>query len=220
VLSNGEPVVLNSDSDSDDLPEFDFGELLSKPNPKSTVTRLKDKDAAKKDVLRKPPSNRKEGDSFTLFVQKAQQHAETERKIAQFKADLEKPIAEDAPSTEFDISEEALADAVNDEEDPEKAKRLYLAMQRTNALHSDCVFHFFDESLHSATKGPSFPMDALPNHRWTSSFQGQLVRSAICALFFLTFGRGTSEGRGFSLGFCWKSLPIPATSGRTCLMDD
>jgi hypothetical protein len=181
VVSNGEPVVLNSDSDSDDLPEFDFGEPTSKPT--STVRGLKGKDGDEDNVLRRPPPERKGGKSFSLFVQRAQQHAETERKIAEVRADLEKPVAEDAPLADFDISEEVLADAVNDEEDPDKAKRLYLAMQRTNALHSECVFHFFDKDLDgNASRGSPFPMNCLPNHRWTSSFKGQSLFVEMCVL--------------------------------------
>jgi hypothetical protein len=171
VLSEGEPMVLNSDSDSDldSLSELEWSE----PEATLKASKSKGKKEAQGSALRKPLPARKEAD-FGLFVQKAQQHAEKGRKIAQVKADLEEPIADPIPPAEADISEEVLASAVHDEEDPDKARRLYLAMQRTNALHSECVYHFFDGSQDSVAKGPSFPINSLPDHRWTSSFQGWL----------------------------------------------
>jgi hypothetical protein len=170
-------MVLNSDSDSDldSLSEFEWSE----PEATSKASKSKGKKGAQGPALRKPHPARKEAD-FGLFVQKAQQHAEKGRKIAQVKADLEEPIADQpSPSAEVDISEEVLAGAVHDEDDPDRARRLYLAMQRTNALHSECVYHFFDGCQDSVAKGPSFPINSLPDHRWTSSFQGWLNPRAV-----------------------------------------
>ncbi|KAF2689501.1 hypothetical protein K458DRAFT_384140 [Lentithecium fluviatile CBS 122367] len=178
TVSNGEEVVLNSDSDSD-LPAFDWDEPTTKPKPKpmARTTRMKPNEEALKDGLRKPPPRRQEGVSFSRFVETVHQHVEKERKIAEVKAHLEKPLVEETPSVDFDISEDTLAAAVNDEEDPDKAKRLFQAMERTNAMHSECVFHFFEEGWNGSTPTDSpFPMDSLPNHRWTSSFEEQSTR--------------------------------------------
>ncbi|KAF2257411.1 hypothetical protein BU26DRAFT_558798 [Trematosphaeria pertusa] len=179
VVSNGEEVVRNSDSETDSLPELDWGDSSNNLKTTSRATMAKPRERTAQDGLRKPPKKPRDGKSFSLFVQAAQKSAEAERKIAEVKADLDKPL-ETTPPPDFGISEEALADAVHDDDDPDKAKRLYLAMQRTNALQMDCVFHFFRENLEdsegSHAKEATFPTDKLPKHRWTTSFAAQPAR--------------------------------------------
>lgn len=169
-------MVRNSDSETDSLPELDWGDSSNNLKTTSRATMAKPRERTAQDGLRKPPKKPRDGKSFSLFVQAAQKSAEAERKIAEVKADLDKPL-ETTPPPDFGISEEALADAVHDDDDPDKAKRLYLAMQRTNALQMDCVFHFFRENLEdsegSHAKEATFPTDKLPKHRWTTSFAGQ-----------------------------------------------
>lgn len=122
-------------------------------------------------------------------MQTAQKNAEAEREIAEVKADLDKPLVEERQPVGIQISEETLADAVHDDEDPDKVRRLYQAMQRTNALQSESVFHFFDEEKTTSTKNTSpFPMRSIPDHRWTSNFQGSRAFSSSISLLTCTRG--------------------------------
>jgi hypothetical protein len=106
----------------------------------------------------------------------AEEGAELERKIMEGKAELDKPLKEAMLSVDSSITEEALADAVYDEENPEKGKRLCLAMQRTNALRSEYVFHFFKEHWEdNVPRDSPIPIESLPNESWTTCFRGQLA---------------------------------------------
>jgi hypothetical protein len=132
----------------------------------------------KDEDLRKPPvkSTNAAKQSLSRLVKEAQRDAETAQRLAAIKADLEKPI--EITSLKDQIDESTLAGVVRDDEEGEdKAKRLYLAMQRTNALDSECVFHFFRGS--SSTKDPrrmSFPGQSLPKHGWTANLAGKHTR--------------------------------------------
>ncbi|PSN69148.1 hypothetical protein BS50DRAFT_333496 [Corynespora cassiicola Philippines] len=177
LLSNGQPVVLNSDSetDSDDsepLPGLDWGLSGSKAKAAKQTTSVESEEREEGKTLPKSPADRSDGKaSFSRFVQAAHKSAEVERSIAEAKANLEKPL-EDSPPPPFIVNEETLEGVVDDEGDPDKVKRLYLAMQRTNALHAHCAFHFFREDPSShATKDP-FPMKSLSDHPWALNFEG------------------------------------------------
>ncbi|KAJ4297620.1 hypothetical protein N0V90_005513 [Kalmusia sp. IMI 367209] len=175
VLSNGKEVVLNSDSDSDSLADLDalWDDPPVKPKAVTAVATPRTRGASKDDdLLRQPPKRRKDDDVFKLFVQTAQKNAEMEKRIAQAQADLDKPLHEDHPERSVQINEDLVANTVHDDDDPDKAKKLYAAMQRTNALHVNCVFHFFNEGSDSpTTTNPPFPMNSLPQHGWTSNFE-------------------------------------------------
>ncbi|KAF2873178.1 hypothetical protein BDV95DRAFT_569037 [Massariosphaeria phaeospora] len=181
TVSNGEQVVLNSDSETDSLPELDWGEppqgLKETRVPMPATTRSKSARHGEDELRRPGPAQkRSEKASFSRLVQAAQKIAELEQKIADGKADLDKPL-DDTPPPEFIVSEEAMAQVMNNDEDPEKAKRLYLAMQRTNALHSECVFHFFQEDVFSCSPAESeFPIGSLPDHQWVENLQDQTAR--------------------------------------------
>ncbi|CAI6264720.1 unnamed protein product [Periconia digitata] len=165
VISNGEQVVLNSDSDSDSLPDLTWN-LPSTDSIDVYVPKPIFK--AHESDLRKPPEKKKDDRAFMEFLHNAQKDVQSERQIAEAKADLEKPVAEEPPSSRLDISEETFASLAHDSDDPEKAKKLLSAMQRTNAFHAESVFHFWRK--HQAHCSP-FPKDCLPNHQWASVFQ-------------------------------------------------
>jgi hypothetical protein len=172
-------VVLNSDSDSDSLPELDFGELATSFKTVTPTTRSKRTTEYDDDGLRKPEKRVKsKTQKFDQVMQTAQQSRELERIISEHKANLENKL-EEAPTAVLTFNEDALGQAVQDDDDPEKAHRLFLAMQRTNATHVESVFHFFDDSLASSASQPSFPINSLPKHRWTSSFRGTINISTL-----------------------------------------
>ncbi|PVH99246.1 hypothetical protein DM02DRAFT_656590 [Periconia macrospinosa] len=196
VVSNGEDVVLNSDSDSDSLPELDWN-ISSKPlnvqKPKPTIYE---------NDLRKPPEQRKKnGKAFINFFQDAQRIAQSERQIAEVKADLEKPAVEEPLSTRFDINEDTLENIIRDDDDPDKAKKLLQAMRRTNALQTDSVFHLWRRDwADDVMSSRPFPIDSLPNHQWTSIFEE-------------TSSRNQAFASGFALQiFRMQHLPIELAS--------
>lgn len=175
IVSNGEQVVLNSDSDSDSLPELDFGGLATGFKTVTPVTRSKRATQHDDDALRKPEKKVKsKKHHFDHVVETAQKTRELERVINEHKADLENE-PEEVPSTTFMFDEDALVQAVHDDDDPDKAHRLFLAMQRTNATHAESVFHLFNNTSKSSAALPKFPADCLPEQRWTTSFRGCTV---------------------------------------------
>jgi hypothetical protein len=177
VVSNGKQVVLNSDSDSDSLPELDFGELTTSFKTVAPVTRLKRTTECDEDGLRKPERRVKSKKlQFDHVVETAQKSRELERIISEHKANLENDL-EEAPAAEFVLDEDVLGQAIHDDDNPDTAHRLFLAMQRTNATHVDSVFHFFDHSSTSPAVESDFPAKCLPKHRWTTSFRGKIKES-------------------------------------------
>jgi hypothetical protein len=177
VVSNGKQVVLNSDSDSDSLPELDFGELTTSFKTVAPITRPKRTTEYDDDGLRKPERRVKSKKlQFDHVVETAQKSRELERIINEHKANLENDL-EEAPSANVVFDEHVLGQAIHDEVDPDTARRLFLAMQRTNATHVENVLHFFDHSLRSPAVRSDFPTNSLPEHRWTTSFRGKLNKS-------------------------------------------
>jgi len=73
---------------------------------------------------------------------------------------------------QFVFNEDTLGQAIQNADDPEQAHRLFLAMQRINAVQTESVFHFFRDTSDSIAVQPKFPANCLPQHRWTSSFRG------------------------------------------------
>ncbi|KAL1792590.1 hypothetical protein ACET3X_009097 [Alternaria dauci] len=180
IESNGEQVVLNSDSDDDSLPELDFG--IPTPRVKAittmTTTRSKRTSEDQIDGLRKPVKKAK-GDRINLsaLVQAAQKNRETERQIQEHKAALETAM-QVSVNASIAINEETFGQVVDDDDDPDKAHRLLQAMQRTNATQLESTFHFFKDNpdSNSIPVRPVFPITSLPNHRWVSSFEDSYAR--------------------------------------------
>ncbi|KAF2639288.1 hypothetical protein P280DRAFT_58113 [Massarina eburnea CBS 473.64] len=170
IVSNGEPMVLDSGSESDDS----LGELewATKADPKVTPTAtIKPRARAKDNGLRKPPEKKKGDKGFNDFLQRTLQSTAAERKIAELEAELDRPEEEVTQDEDHEISEETLANVLRNGDDPDRAKNLHRTLQRVNALQMDCVFHLFraDWTVLSMTR--PFPMHSLPNHSWTSVFQ-------------------------------------------------
>jgi len=210
VVSNGEPVVLDSDSDGEEFIDLDaLWEDSPKKSKIETQAPASRSDKKPQDGgLRRPPKKPRENKAFALFVQTARQSDELEQHIAQVKADLDKPLPEHLSSTELDVSEEMLANAVNHHDDPNKAKKLYLAMQRTNALHTDPVFHFFDQDAPlTPSRDPPFPISCLPEHEWTDRFTGSESCPPSEMLSTLTSSQGgPSRDRAFLSGFAQQAF--------------
>ncbi|KAF1835793.1 hypothetical protein BDW02DRAFT_597024 [Decorospora gaudefroyi] len=185
VTSNGQQVVLNSDSDTDSLPDLDFGELAprQKPNMSATTvtttftTRLKRASDDEDDGLRKPPKkSRSDQRMLERLVKTARTNLDTERKIREHQAALDQSL-DHLPTTNVTLDEETLGQVVQgDEDDPDKARRLFQAMQRTNATRMESTFHFFGDTSDSVPARARFPINSLPNHCWVSNFQGSNSR--------------------------------------------
>lgn len=172
IVSKGEQVVLNSDSDTDSLPDLDWGQPTTSLKTVTPPTRSKRTTETDDDGLRKPERKRESKKRpFDQVLETAQKNRELEQRIIEHKADFDK-VVEEAPSTEFRFDEDALGKAIEDDDDPDKAHRLFLALQRTNATQEEKVYHFFRDTSDSIAAGPRFPLHTLPEHRWTSSFRG------------------------------------------------
>ncbi|CAN9393084.1 unnamed protein product [Alternaria alternata] len=175
IESNGQQMVLNSDSDDDSLPDLDFGIPVTKVKALTTMTTTRSKRISEDQVdgLRKPVKKAK-GDriNFSALVQTAQKNRETERQILEHKTALETPL-EIPVNASITINEETLGQVVDDDDDPEKAHRLFQAMQRTNATQLESTFHFFKDNSdsNSIPMRAAFPIRSLPNHRWVSNFE-------------------------------------------------
>jgi hypothetical protein len=174
VVSNGKQVVLNSDSDSDSLPDLDFGGLTTSFKTVAPITRPKRTTEYDDDGLRKPERRVKSKKSqFDHVVETAQRGRELERIISEHKANLEDNL-EEAPAVDFVFDENVLGQAIHDEDDTDTAHRLFLAMQRTNATHIESVFHFFNDNSDLPAVRSNFPANSLPEHHWTTSFRGKI----------------------------------------------
>jgi hypothetical protein len=90
--------------------------------------------------------------------------------IQEHKAALDKSLEEREP-TKVVMNEETLGQVVDDENDPEKARRLLHAMQRTNATQMESTFHFFKDTSDSIQVRARFPISSLREHRWVSNFK-------------------------------------------------
>ena len=181
ITAHGQQVVLNSDSDDasdDSLLDVDFG--LAAPNAKTTpkpktatiTTRSKRTSENQDDGFRKPEKKPK-GDKrkFDTFLQTVQQKLETEQRIKEHKAALEEADEELVNNTTA-ITEDTLGQVVQDDDDPDKAHRLFLAMQRTSAMQMQSTFHFFGHPSHSIPVLSKFPVRSLPQQRWASNLKG------------------------------------------------
>jgi hypothetical protein len=184
VTINGEQVVLDSDSDSDseELEELDFSAFKSTVrNPTSggfrssaslrgtPATRAQTKDNG----LRKPPTiGSTAKPTLSRLVRDAKKDAEAQKRIAAGLVDLDKPV-EDTPPPDL-FGEAALPAIPGGSEDADhKRKRLALAIQRTNALGVNAVYHFFGENGQAdSIREAHFPMQTLPKHGWTENFKG------------------------------------------------
>jgi hypothetical protein len=174
VVSNGKQVVLNSDSDSDSLPELDFGELKPRLKTVAPTTHPKRTTEYDGDGLRKPERRVKSKKSqFDHVVETAQKGRELERIISEHKANLEDNL-EEAQAADFVFDEDVLGQAIQDEDNTDTAHRLFLAMQRTNATRVESVFHFFKDNSALPAVRSKFPANSLPEHRWTTSFRGKM----------------------------------------------
>ena len=179
VVSNGEPVVLNSDTDtdSDGLAELEIDFIKSSKGFRGTKTAPANNSAPCIELLenglRRPSDKpRQPKPSLQKYVKDVKDRAEKERNVADWKAELEKPI-EETPPPDPDITEEALAGQIDGDGDGDTAKRLLLAMQRTESMDMKCVFHFFnDQPNPHSFQHPPFPIESLPQHRWTAQFEG------------------------------------------------
>lgn len=176
IVSGGQHVVLNSDSDSDSMGELNFGLPTPKPQaPTYTGRPTRSKMSLDEPGLRKPPKSAKNTGKrfFNRLMETAQKNIDTEKKIQEHKADLEK-IIEEPKSIPASIDKDALKQAIRDEEGSDQADRLYKAMQRTNEVHMQTAYHFFDHDPELSLR-PSFPHRCLPDHGWVACFEGTLL---------------------------------------------
>jgi hypothetical protein len=174
TTSNGQQVVLDSDDDS--LPDLDFG--LPTPKAKTigtaSTTRSKRMSEDQESGLQQPTKKAKDNKSrFDALFKTAQRNLEIERQIKEHNAALDEPL-EEPVNNNVTINEDILGQVVDDDDDSEKARRLYQAMQRTNATQTESTYHFFQGTSDSIQVSPKFPISSLPKHRWVSNFKGGL----------------------------------------------
>ncbi|KAF2629724.1 hypothetical protein BU25DRAFT_408991 [Macroventuria anomochaeta] len=176
ILSRGQQVVLNSDSDSDSMGELDFGLPAPKLKIPTYTSRSTRRTGFDEPQLRRPPkAGRHSGKrSFTQLMETAQKNLDTERKIQERKAALEKEDEQPAPvATTLDKS--TLKHAIQDGDDSDQADRLYKAMRRTNGVQAQTAYHFFEDTP-DLSSIPSFPQRSLPDHGWTACFEEPSTR--------------------------------------------
>jgi hypothetical protein len=185
IVSNGKPVVLNSDSDtdSDDLLELDMDLIIKAPRPTAVMprtTRFAPYIELQENGLRKPSDKHKRPkSSLREFVQSVVEKDESERVTAEAKAELDRPV-EEMPPLEFEMTEEAVAEQIGDDGDGERAKRIFRAIKRTDALENNCVYHLFKEQMESSSdQEPPFPIACLPEQGWAARFDGENVGKVI-----------------------------------------
>lgn len=177
VISNGHQAVL--DSESDEFEELDFGLSAPKVKIPTYTGRPSRRIGFDEPELRRPPKESKKSGKrpFSKLMETAQKSLDIEREILKHKADLEKDDDLAAPVATT-LDKDTLKQAINDDEDSDKADRLYKAMQRTNEVQVQTAYHFFEDTP-KLTLLQHFPQQSLPDHGWTACFEGGLP----CSLF-------------------------------------
>ncbi|UPX15930.1 uncharacterized protein EKO05_0006361 [Ascochyta rabiei] len=171
VLSHGQHVVLNSDSDSDSMAELDFGLPAPKLKIQTHTGRPSRRTGRGEQELRRPPKEGRKSAKrpFSQLMETAQKNLDAEREIQERKADLERVEEQTAPVPTA-LDKDTLEQAINDAEDPDQADRLFKAMQRTNQARAQTAYHFFGDT-HQLSMVPSFPQKSLPDRGWTACFE-------------------------------------------------
>ena len=119
--------------------------------------------------------------SLSSLVNMSNRAAKTEEKLAKLKsqiAGLEGIDENENSSARKQVNEGVLATVIEGEEKDERAKRLYQAMRRTDALEYNQVFYFFDTKK-KATRPQAFPRKHLPQHSWTAVMNGKRLRAQL-----------------------------------------
>ncbi|XPS72097.1 hypothetical protein M3J09_004267 [Ascochyta lentis] len=176
VLSHGQHVVLNSDSDSDSLEELNFGLPAPKLKVPTHTARPSRRIGLDEPELRRPPKEGRRNTKrpFSQLMETAQKNLDAEREIQERKADLER-VEEQTASLTTTLDENTLKQAINDAERPDQADRLFKAMQRTNETQAQTAYHFFEDIHHPSLKQP-FPQQSLPDHGWAACFEDPSTR--------------------------------------------
>lgn len=211
VVSNGEQVVLNSDSDDDSLPDLDWGAYAAttKQVAPTRSRRITAYDEYGDDALRKPEKKARKSKKASEHVfESALKNMESEQLIETHKAGLAREEEEDA---QFVFNEDTLGQAIKNDDDPEQAHRLFLAMQRTNAVQAESVFHFFRDTSDSIAVQSKFPVGCLPQHRRTSSFRGAHIPLPM-VVYSLTCPRSVCTGPSFPHWLRAPGIPISRAS--------
>ncbi|KAF2017279.1 hypothetical protein BU24DRAFT_420319 [Aaosphaeria arxii CBS 175.79] len=186
ISASGEEIILDSDSgsSSDELEELDLSFLRNAPtsrdedNSKTTkksestpITRSAMYARSRDDELRKPSEKyTMPKPTLSRLIQAAHNDFEKELKIAAGREEVSRPLEEEVTSN-IEFSEETLATIAHEGGDDEKSKRLYLAMQRTNAHDTACVFHLFLEQPVRSRRSEPFPYKYISAYSWAASFQ-------------------------------------------------
>ncbi|KAH6618728.1 hypothetical protein C7974DRAFT_36034 [Boeremia exigua] len=176
VLSHGQQVVLNSDSDSDSLGDLDFGLPAPKPKTPTQPSRPSRRTGFDAPELRRPPKSARNNGarSFNQLMETTQKNLVTERKIQEGKAHLDK-VDEHPALLPANLDKETLKHAIQDSDDSDHAGRLLKAMQRTNETQAQTAYHFFEDTPSMLLPTP-FPEQILPAHAWTTCFKEPSTR--------------------------------------------
>lgn len=185
IVKNGVVIVRSSDTEEDsDSSLEDVSVILNRPKIPSSAsstppirTTMEDESGRATNMFaRRPihsrtraPPRPKPSYQFSLaaLVDFTREDVNSAVRIADAKAELEMKKEGLSASKKDAIDQALLASVIEDGEDDHKAQRLLQAIERTDALHKDTVWHFFEDQA-SATlpRSSPFPKDALPSQGW------------------------------------------------------
>jgi hypothetical protein len=206
VVSNGEQVVLNSDSDTESLASLNWGESKKTTRIATSTTHSKRTSDDDEEALRRPQKQARNGKrTLTVVVETAQRNQELEQRIKEHKADLEKSF-EEPVVTRLAINEESLGQVIEDEGEPGKAQRLFQAIQRTDVRRTDRSYYFFGNTPKSARTRSKIPVNSLAAHSWVSIFQGTLSCSS--SFLHLQVLDSTKRDQAFLTGFAYQIFQL------------
>jgi hypothetical protein len=169
----GHEFVRGSDEDTDDSLE-DLDVILQSmrssaaPKPKPLPEHL----------LKHEPQKKKWKYSFDALLKQTEDLQDRNARIKDMDAKLKEDGTASYLSSEKGLvpTEALLASALpnekNDDKKMDKVQRVAQAIQRTEALEYEYIFHFFEET--SPTDQSTFPKDISSNNGWLKSFIGLL----------------------------------------------
>lgn len=181
----GHEFVRDSDEDSDEsLEDLDviLKDMRSKAPPRAK--------ALPEDLTKRKEGKKQLKYSLDMLLKQAQDNHDRASRLNDIDAKLTEDgtVSHISNETGIEAAEEVLVSLLKDESGDtlDNAKRVTQAMQRTEVLQFEPVFHFFE--VVTPLQRSEFPKDCLTGYEWSKSFLGSLNSQSFVLILHLIYG--------------------------------